>query len=130
MTTPCHPDPRPASLAVAALLLAAPAAAQAIGPAFSADYSFSDLGSPAGVPGPLGGINFDPNDPNTIWIGGAANSSGAQIYSVQVTRDLENFWNTTYAEVRKELRQRYPKHQWPEDPADGIASTRVRPKRK
>lgn len=35
---------------------------------------------------------------------------------VQVTQDLENFWNTTYAEVRKELRQRYPKHAWPENP--------------
>jgi ATP-dependent helicase HrpB len=35
---------------------------------------------------------------------------------VQVTQDLKSFWNTTYHEVRKELRVRYPKHHWPENP--------------
>ncbi|MES3038112.1 MAG: ATP-dependent helicase HrpB [Bdellovibrionota bacterium] len=35
---------------------------------------------------------------------------------VQVTQDLENFWRHTYFEVKKELKSRYPKHYWPDDP--------------
>ncbi len=35
---------------------------------------------------------------------------------VQITSDLRNFWNNTYFEVKKDLKGRYPKHHWPEDP--------------
>jgi ATP-dependent helicase HrpB len=35
---------------------------------------------------------------------------------VQITSDLRSFWARGYADVRKELRARYPKHQWPERP--------------
>jgi len=44
----------------------------------------------------------------------------------QVTDDLESFWNTTYATVRKDLRRRYPKHDWPEDPWAAKAKPRRR----
>jgi len=42
----------------------------------------------------------------------------------QVTDDLRSFWDNAYTEVRKELRRRYPKHQWPEDPREGVPRRR------
>jgi ATP-dependent helicase HrpB len=39
----------------------------------------------------------------------------------QVTSDLASFWRTTYPEVKKELRRRYPKHSWPDDPLTAVA---------
>ena len=47
---------------------------------------------------------------------------------VQVTRDLASFWSRGYHEVRKELKGRYPKHYWPEDPHEAVATRRVRPR--
>lgn len=76
-----------ARLALSITLLAAAARAQTFGAAFAADYSFIDLGTPSGIPGPLGGVVFKPGDTNTLWIGGSANNSGGSIYEIAVQRD-------------------------------------------
>lgn len=45
---------------------------------------------------------------------------------VQVTKDLASFWARGYAEVKKELKGRYPKHYWPDDPTTAVATARAR----
>jgi ATP-dependent helicase HrpB len=45
---------------------------------------------------------------------------------VQLTADLKGFWDRTYPEVRKELKGRYPKHPWPEDPWAAQATARTK----
>ncbi len=48
---------------------------------------------------------------------------------VQVTQDLANFWRTTYAEVKKDLKGRYPKHYWPDDPLIAEPTARAKPRK-
>jgi ATP-dependent helicase HrpB len=47
---------------------------------------------------------------------------------VQITQDLANFWDETYFEVKKDMKGRYPKHYWPDDPLTATPTHRVRPK--
>ncbi|MEX0600090.1 MAG: ATP-dependent helicase C-terminal domain-containing protein, partial [Rhodothermales bacterium] len=48
---------------------------------------------------------------------------------MQVTQDLANFWKDTYFDVRKDLRGRYPKHYWPEDPLRAEPTNRAKPRK-
>jgi ATP-dependent helicase HrpB len=48
---------------------------------------------------------------------------------VQVTRDLENFWEKTYKEVKKDLMGRYPRHFWPDNPMSATPTRRAKPKK-
>lgn len=71
---------------------------------------------------------------STPSIGGGRVPLSLQLLSpahrpVQITRDLASFWAQGYAEVKKELKGRYPKHYWPDDPLNAQATARAKPRR-
>jgi ATP-dependent helicase HrpB len=47
---------------------------------------------------------------------------------LQITQDLQSFWERTYPEVKKEMKGRYPRHPWPDDPWSATATHRAKPR--
>jgi ATP-dependent helicase HrpB len=70
---------------------------------------------------------------STPRIGGGAVAVSFKLLSparraVQITRDLAGFWRSSYAAVRKDMRGRYPKHAWPENPLEAAPMRGARPR--
>jgi ATP-dependent helicase HrpB len=66
----------------------------------------------------------------TPHIGGGAVAVTFKLLSpaqrpVQITRDLAGFWRSSYTEVRKDMRGRYPRHHWPENPLEAAPTRRT-----
>ena len=49
---------------------------------------------------------------------------------VQITQDLTSFWERGYSDVKKDLKGRYPKHYWPDDPLSAQATRRAKPSKR
>jgi len=48
---------------------------------------------------------------------------------LQITQDLAGFWRGSYQQVKKEMKGRYPRHPWPEDPTNAVASRKIKPRK-
>ncbi|MBS1828030.1 MAG: PEP-CTERM sorting domain-containing protein [Acidobacteria bacterium] len=72
---------------VFSLVAACPGTGAVIDPYYAGSYSFVNLGTPSGVPSPLGGLTINPNNTSSLLIGGGANAVSGTIEQISVTRD-------------------------------------------
>lgn len=77
-------------LGLVLLAYAGAANAQTIQPPYATNYTFHNIGSASGLPGGYGGLTFLYNDPNTLLIGGSADSASGGIYAIKVARGSNN----------------------------------------
>jgi ATP-dependent helicase HrpB len=47
---------------------------------------------------------------------------------IQITRDLPGFWKGSWTAVKAEMKSRYPRHHWPDDPASAVPTSRAKPR--
>src|SRR3954470_1642996 len=73
--------------------LAAPAAAQTLDPSFADSYTLTNIGSPTGIPSPLGGLVLKAATTNRLLVGGSANTASGALYEVGITRDPQGHIN-------------------------------------
>src|SRR4051794_9609100 len=71
----------------------APASAQKLEAPFAGPYTLSDIGTPAGIPSPLGGLVMKAGTTDRLLIGGDANREAGALYEVGVTRDASGHIN-------------------------------------
>src|SRR5437867_1060696 len=76
-----------AALAGLGGLGSSPAFGQVLEPPFDGPYSIADMGSPSGVPSPLGGLTLKEGTTDRLLIGGAANDAAGALYEIGLTRD-------------------------------------------
>src|SRR4051794_11258895 len=82
--------------AVAAISLCAggaPAGAQTLEAPFAGEYTLADIGTPPGIPSPLGGLVLKAGTTDRLLIGGSANTASGALYEIAVTRDADGHIN-------------------------------------
>ena len=65
---------------------------------------------------------------STLMLKDSSDRTAFKVFEPGGTRDLPGFWRGSYADVRTEMRGRYPRHPWPDDPASALPTRRAKPR--